>query len=210
MFKFAQGGVTWLPQSGNSVFLTFDDGPDPDVTWSLLKLLDEYQAKATFFVIGERAQRHAAVLKAAVDSGNEVGDHSWDHRYRPFFQSQANLQSWIVRSHSELASLLGRPPVGFRPPAGIITPPLVRALEELGIALIHWNRRFFDTRFRISTAKAMRIANQLQGGEIVLLHDGNARDARALIAGVKTVLEVGKSRGLRFQAIPYSGVRRGW
>ena len=207
MFNFVEGGITNFPQAGKSVFLTFDDGPDPAVTGPLLKLLAEFDAMATFFVIGQKAQKHPAVLNDILLSGNEIGDHSWDHAYRPFFQSRAKLQRWIARSHFELATLLGRAPVGFRSPAGIITPPLVRSLKELGIPLIHWNRRCYDTRFRLGEAKAARIANQLRGGEIVLLHDGNTRDPKALLEGVKIILSIGKSRGLNFQRIPRSNIR---
>jgi len=183
------------------VYLSFDDGPDPRVTPALLEILEDFQSQATFFVIGEKARRHPLLLEQMVDTGHAIGDHSWDHHYRYFFQSKKKLKAWIEHGQKELAARIGHTPIGFRSPAGVLTPPLQSVLKSLGIPLIHWNRRFFDTVRVFDGRKAEKAAREMSGGDILLFHDGNCPDPKRFLEGIRTLLRQGAARGLEFRGI---------
>jgi peptidoglycan/xylan/chitin deacetylase (PgdA/CDA1 family) len=171
------------------IFLTFDDGPDPDVTPRLLDLFDELAVRATFFVIGEKAARHRAILRRMLAAGHGVGDHSWDHTYSRFFQARPRLHAWIRRSQQQLEDLTGRACLGFRSPAGVTTPPLLQTLRELDLPLLHWNRRYFDTCFAFTPAKARCVGERLCAGDVVLLHDGNSKAPAQLTHAVRAMVQ---------------------
>lgn len=163
--------VRSLPQHKSSIFLTFDDGPDPISTPVVLDLLRREQVQATFFVIAEKARQSPDLLVRIRDEGHAVGNHSLDHRYRNFFRSQRGMGRWIDQATEVLRGLGLESSVGFRPPAGIVTPPLVRCLTSQGEPLVLWNERFYDAVLPWSEQKAKRSAQRLQPGSIVLLHD---------------------------------------
>ncbi len=184
-----------------TIFLSFDDGPDPKVTPALLELLDDLDAKGTFFVVGERALRYQDLTRWLLERGNAIGDHSWDHKFKNFFRSDAQLRAWIERGQRELSAVIGQRPLGFRSPAGVKTPPLRRVLTQLAIPCIHWNKRFFDTNFIFNPKRAARAAEKLHSGDILLLHDGNCPDPNTFLDGVTTLINLGKQRGFQFRAL---------
>lgn len=152
----------------NQIFLTFDDGPSVYGTEKVLEILDQYSAKATFFCIAQEAKNNRSLFNEIVKRGHAIGNHSLDHNFSNFFASQKILNHWIQSSHGIFRDDLGIEPVGFRSPAGVVTPPLTRALAELNIPLIHWNRRFFDTSVPIGWMKSF---HSYEAGDILLLHD---------------------------------------
>lgn len=174
---------------GPFVHLTFDDGPVPGSTERVLDALARHGARATFFVVVERARRERALLERIRREGHGVGNHSLDHRYGPFFRSEAFLKSWIRSAHEELAAMIGEDPIGFRSPAGVRTPPLHRALGALGIPLVHWNVRFFDTVFPWGVRRAEAAGRRVGAGSIVLLHDAPVARNVGALEGFLRVLE---------------------
>ncbi len=160
------------------LFLTFDDGPDPECTPQVLDLLAEHRAKATFFVVGEKALQHRTLLDRILREGHSVGDHSWDHLYRWYFSPKEELREWILHSQENLRDLVNRTPVGFRSPAGVITPPLRNILQGEGIPLILWNTRFYDAVFPWRTPRALGSLRNTRRGSVVLLHDRQRDESR--------------------------------
>lgn len=190
MFSYHTGAIRRMPAPKGRYFLTFDDGPHPEFTPRILDCLSESGGKATFFVVGTRAREHPALIDRIVKEGHAVGDHSWDHGYRYFFRSERALESWIRRSQGELSSRLGRCSVGFRPPAGVVTPPLVRVLGQLEIPLILWSRRYFDTQIPFTPRRATRAAGKLVAGDIVLLHDTQPTSGVSALCRISPVVSV--------------------
>ena len=184
------------------VYLTFDDGPDPVVTPLLLQILESLQCKASFFVVADQVQKNPEILQLVRKGGHAIGTHSWDHSYRNFFRADKVLRNWICRAHDDLTLRLNESPIGFRSPAGVITPPLRRVLRGLRIPLIHWNTRFFDTTFGFNERKGKKAASRLRAGDILLLHDGNCRDHEKFLAGVQSLVTEGQALGFRFDALP--------
>lgn len=185
-------GVNWtrLPDAAageRRIAITIDDGPDPEVTPGVLRILAAHGAQATFFFIGERAERHPALVRACAQAGHAVENHSYRHR-RAF----ALMGWWQLRRELELAQrrlgeLAGVTPRFFRAPAGLRSPLLDPLLQRLGLQLASWTRRGFDTVSADPDVVLARLSRDLRAGDILLLHDGHA--ARSAL-GEPVVLQV--------------------
>lgn len=161
--------------SPQSVALTFDDGPNPDVTPDLLDLLDEYSTKATFFMCGLAAERFSDLVKDVVSRGHSIGGHSWDHPSSGVRGlSDADWQVQIDQTHELLSELMGSEVNWFRPPRGITDRRTWSALREEGMTTVMWSVDAWDCKHRDPVAIAAGVLDLLQPGGIVLLHDNNA------------------------------------
>lgn len=182
--------LTRLPAAAagrREVAVTIDDGPDPRITPRVLDLLDERRAKATFFCIGERVQRHAALAREIVRRGHSVENHS--HRHPNYFSllGPRSLVSEIERAQATIGITTGQHPLFFRAPAGLRSPFLDPVLSRLGLRLASWTRRGFDTVSARADTVLGKLTRGLAAGDILLLHDGHA----ALTGnGVPVILEV--------------------
>jgi peptidoglycan-N-acetylglucosamine deacetylase len=163
--------IRQLPTGKKSVYLTFDDGPNELTTPLVLDVLAREGVPATFFLIGDRIKPQDKIVQRMLVEGHALGDHSLDHRYRHFFVSQAKMKNWLVNSQERFSELELPKPVGFRPPAGVVTPPLKRALQELSVPLILWNVRFYDAVWSWTEARVGGALDRITDGSIVLLHD---------------------------------------
>ena len=105
------------------------------------------------------------------DEGHAIFSHSIDHDYNKYFLGATEIQGWLETSLTQLKKAFGITAAIFRPPAGVLTPPLVAAASKLNLRLVLWNHRFFDTRFQWSIAKANRSLSRMKAGDIILLHD---------------------------------------
>ncbi len=179
--------LTRLPGAAPRVALTFDDGPDPDVTPRVLDLLDEAGARASFFCVGRRAAAHPRLVREIARRGHRVENHSLTHHHGFFFFWPRALRREVLDTQKLLADLTGRQPELFRPPAGIRSPLLEPVLARHGLALASWTRRGFDTVTGDAGRVLARLTRDLAAGDILLLHDGHARHTPA---GLPVVLEV--------------------
>lgn len=198
--------VVRLPASAverGEIALTFDDGPDPQVTPHVLDLLDEHGARATFFCIAEVARRHPDLVREIVRRGHAIENHSNHHQHAFAFLGLGGIRRDLAAAQSSLAALAGRVPRFFRPPMGLRNPLLDPVLHETGLRLVSWTRRGFDTREGDAAGVVARLAEGLAAGDILLLHDGHcARTA----SGAPVVLEVlprilDAARSLKLRAV---------
>ncbi|NNU42805.1 polysaccharide deacetylase family protein [Ramlibacter montanisoli] len=161
------------------VALTIDDGPDPEVTPAVLDLLDAAGARATFFCIADRAQRHPQLVREIVRRGHSVQNHTHGHSHRFSLLGPRGFAREIEAAQRVLAGLTGEAPRFFRAPAGLRNPFLAPVLHRLGLTLASWTRRGYDTRERDPQRVLRRLTRGLAAGDILLLHDGHcARDAQ--------------------------------
>jgi len=158
------------PLPSNAIALTFDDGPDPDVTPRLLKILQAHDARATFFVCGLAASRYPDIVRAVAAAGHAVGGHSWDHRVLRDLTGD-EWQRQIDTTHALLADLSGAPVRWFRPPWGIVDSGARERLRRHGVGTMLWSANGADW----SSDNPQRIANAairgLRPGVVLLLHD---------------------------------------
>lgn len=181
-----------------AVALTFDDGPDPQTTAGLLDVLARHEAPATFFVTGQRALRHPGLVRAILDRGHTVGNHTFSHDNLIMFKSTDALTREIQRAQ-EVFERLGFRPLAFRPPVGVTNPRLAAALARTGLYVVNFSRRAGDRGNRRVTGLSRRILRGLRPDDIVMLHDTAPRDAggtAAWLAEVERVLAGIRAQGL--------------
>jgi peptidoglycan/xylan/chitin deacetylase (PgdA/CDA1 family) len=162
------------------VLLTFDDGPDPDLTPQVLDLLSTHGVRAGFFLIGERAQRHPAIVQRMMHDGHLIGNHSWSHPAPGTMKTRAYLAD-VRRSRRELERLTGAPVKLFRPPHGHLTAATLTGLWLAGTQVMLWNvdPKDYATSDPAAVTAHLREA-RLQRGDVVLLHDTIASTVEAL------------------------------
>lgn len=183
-------GANWtrLPERGGpGVAITIDDGPDPDITPQALALLEGYGACATFFCIGERVLRYPDLAQEIVRRGHVIENHSQRHRHNFSLLGPSGMNSEVSQAQESIFRVTGSSPQFFRAPAGLRNPFLDPVLARLKLHLASWTRRGFDTVSADADAVFHRLANALQAGDILLLHDGNAARTRR---GQAVILEV--------------------
>ena len=166
------------------ISLTIDDGPDPEVTPAVLDLLDEAQARATFFCIAAQAEAHPQLCREIVRRGHSVQNHSHRHAHTFSISGPRAIRSEIERAQETIAQITAQRPRFFRAPAGLRNPFLDPVLFDLGLQLVSWTRRGFDTMRGDPADVLARLTRALSAGDILLLHDGNA----ARTAGGRAVL----------------------
>ena len=127
------------PATGALIALTFDDGPDARWTPPLLDLLDRHGQKATFFVIGERAEYQRALLQDIVSRGHELGNHTWSHSYATPFMSPQQLANELVRTNTVIEQSTGQRPRWFRPPVGLMSPRVALGAELAELDIVCWS-----------------------------------------------------------------------
>lgn len=183
------------------IAITFDDGPDPEVTPRVLDLLDEAGARASFFCVADHAARHAGVCAEIVRRGHAVENHSLRHSHTFAFLGMGGFRREISAAQAALLQACGRAPRYFRAPAGLRNPLLEPVLHELGLTLVSWTRRGFDTRGTDPAAVAARLTRGLAAGDILLLHDGGpartASGAPVVLESLRAVLARARSLDLR-------------
>jgi peptidoglycan/xylan/chitin deacetylase (PgdA/CDA1 family) len=153
-----------------TVALTFDDGPDPDVTPRLLELLRRHNVPATFFVAGARVERHPGLIREILSRGHTLGNHSYHHDPLLMLRSRARLREEVARTQDLLSAFAVRP-LTFRPPVGITNSRLPGVLRELGLCCVTFSCRAFDRGNRRIERLADIILRKIRPGDIVLLHD---------------------------------------
>lgn len=161
------GTITHVATCEPIIALTFDDGPHPEYTPRLLEILARYNAKATFFVVGESAKKHLELLQNMAAAGHAIGNHSWDHRSFPAIsRNERRLQMQaceeLIAPHSQKL---------FRPPYGNQNLASRFDAHRLGFRVIAWNVTGTDWRNDGAETVFGRLAKGLKPGSIVLLHD---------------------------------------
>ena len=204
-------GRNWsrLPDAAaarGEIAITIDDGPDPEVTPAVLDLLDSHAVRATFFAIASRASRHPALCREIVHRGHSVQNPSDRHSHAFSLLGPRGFARDIGAAQARLADLVGVPPRYFRAPAGLRNPFLAPALDRLGLELVSWTRRGFDTVRREPAGVLARLCNGLAGGDILLVHDGNAARTASgqpvLLSVLPALLERAAAAGLRAVTLP--------
>jgi peptidoglycan/xylan/chitin deacetylase (PgdA/CDA1 family) len=170
------------------IWLTIDDGPDEHDTPRILDLLDRYSARATFFLIGERAERHPRLVAETVRRGHEIGHHTQTHPVASFWcAGPARVGRELDRGLRALRTAGGEPR-WFRAPVGIKSPFLGPALRRRGLRCVGWSVRSCDTVSRDPNRVAARVMRAVRPGAIVLLHEGPSLEPRVRVRALEQLL----------------------
>lgn len=157
-------------ETEKKIALTFDDGPSI-YTLDVLALLKKYNAKATFFCIGKNIETHPEILQKVISEGHLVGNHSYSHSKFFDFYNAKKITEEIKRTDMLLEKFTSRKINFFRPPYGVTTPSIRRALKVTGHKTIGWNIRSLDGGTQNQELIFNRLIKHISPGGIVLLHD---------------------------------------
>lgn len=188
--------ITRISGTGNKVYLTFDDGPTPEITSQVLAFLLQYNAKATFFCRGDNAEGNPNLLRSIVNGGHVLGNHTYSHLHGWYTNSE-EYTSDCNRAHEILNTPL------FRPPYGKIRLSQYRKLRN-SYTLYLWTALSWDFHPWISKERCLKISlRNLHPGSIIVFHD-NQKSARNLLYVLPKILEFGSRKGYQFASLPLS------
>ncbi|MEO6872051.1 MAG: polysaccharide deacetylase family protein [Chthoniobacterales bacterium] len=157
--------------NGPYIAMTFDDGPSEKLTPELLDILKEHHIRATFFVVGQNAERYPQILQRAVREGNEIGNHSWSH---PAFakMSESGVRRELQKTDDAIRAAIGHSPVLLRPPYGSITAHQKQWIHaDFGYDIILWDVDPLDWKRPGPSVVMNRILKGTRPGSIILSHD---------------------------------------
>jgi peptidoglycan-N-acetylglucosamine deacetylase len=177
--------------------LTFDDGPSPQITPTILKALRQYHAHATFFVVGRNAKAYPALVKQAAAEGHAIESHSWSH---PSRCSPSAAASELAKTAAIIKKLTGRNPQLFRPPYGITTGNLCKQAQKQGYGVVLWTISTADSNRIGPSVIARNAIHTPNPGDFVLMHDGAGHKATA--QALPQVLRELTAAGFRFVTMP--------
>lgn len=163
-----------LAADDRRVWLTIDDGPS-EQTGALLDVLDAHGAKATFFLVGDRARARPEAVREIARRGHGIGNHSASHPQAWFWAlGPGRMRREIAATQDTLRALAGRAPHWFRAVVGMANPFVSAPLKAHGLSRVAWNARGFDGVGATPERTVERIGRDLAPGAIVLLHEGGA------------------------------------
>lgn len=180
------------------IALTFDDGPMPVHTEKVLDILKKEKVKATFFVVGEKAQKHPKLVMRIAKEGHTLGNHTYSHSRLDWINDEKLLKE--LKRTSELIGLLcGQKVRLFRPPYGRLPREKSKLIQQAGYDIALWSVNaddFYHKKKGMRSARSItaRVLSLIKGGDIVLMHDTTGEMAEALPGIIKSL----KKRGFRF------------
>jgi len=176
-----------IPNNENKVFLTFDDGPIPEITEWTLEQLKKYDAKATFFCIGNNIEKYPEIFNNIITQGHALGNHTfnhlngWKNSTEDYIENVKLCQSQISNPKSQILNL-------FRPPYGKIKPSQSRILRKLGYKIIMWDILSYDFDQTITPEKCLdNVLKNVVNGSIIVFHDNVKAEQNLKYALPKTL-----------------------
>lgn len=197
-----RGDIVWeIPSQKKTIAFTFDDGPDLKQTPQILEVLDQYQAKATFFVVGERVERFPEIVKLTLSKGHEVGNHSF--RHPPFHNiSKDKALTEIGKTQQAILQATGHTAVLFRPPGGSYNQNIINVSKQNNLQLILWSWHQDTKDWRAPGVQRIvnKVLKNVRNGDIILMHDyvyNSSQTSEAL----KIILPELKKQGYSFVTV---------
>lgn len=193
-----------IPTTEKVIYLTFDDGPTPEITNWTLDVLKQHKAKATFFCIGDNIEKYPDIFQQTLNAGHTIGNHTqnhikgWKTKAKDYLNNIAEAQkvidSKIVNRQLSITNF-------FRPPYGQITPKQGKKLIDLGYNIIMWDVLSFDWETAISKETCLNnVISKTAPGSIIVFHD-SVKASRNMQYALPKVLEYFSKAGYSFKAL---------
>jgi peptidoglycan/xylan/chitin deacetylase (PgdA/CDA1 family) len=185
--------------------LTFDDGPNDPFTFDLLEVLAKHEVKATFFMVGRYVKQRPEIAAAVAREGHVIGNHTFTHP-NLIFRTPAQVRSEIAGCEKALGDAVEKnhSPL-FRPPWGARTPLVLRTVRQLGMTPVLWSVTGYDWSATSAADIKHEVTRQVQGGDVVLLHDGGHKhmgvDRSHTVQAVDDLLHSYKEEGYAFRTV---------
>lgn len=193
------GSTVTIPPPGNDsssdrkVALTFDDGPHSTITMQILDTLDKYDAKATFFVVGNRIEKNSNVLIEIFDRGHEIGNHTWNHANLTSLSTNQVIEQ-LNSTNNAIKNAIGQYPTVFRPPYGAKNNQVVSVID---LPVIMWTIDTLDWKYRNASNLLPMVKKSLHNNAIILMHDIHQSTAD----GLESVLKYLQEQGYEFVTV---------
>src|SRR5579872_655696 len=196
---------TRFQPGSRQIALTYDDGPNDPHTLRLLDLLAKHEVKATFFLIGRFVRQRPDILREIVQAGHVVGNHTFTHPLL-IFKREADIRKEVSECRAVLQDAIGHHSNLFRPPFGGRRPAVLRVARELGLEPVMWNVTGYDWNAPPARQIERKVAKQIRGGDVILLHDGGylqmGADRSQTVIATGQLITRYKSEGYAFLTIP--------
>jgi peptidoglycan-N-acetylglucosamine deacetylase len=196
---------TGLSRSTKQLALTYDDGPNDPYTLRLLEVLGKHNVCATFFLIGLYVQQRPGIAREIAQAGHVVGNHTFTHPLL-IFKTESEIRKELSACRAALQDAIGEHSNLFRPPFGGRRPAVLRITRELGLEPVMWNVTGYDWNSPPAAAIERKVAKQIRGGDVILLHDGGHRqmgaDRSQTVIATDHLIARYKSEGYEFATIP--------
>ena len=178
-----------------TVYLTFDDGPIPEVTPWVLDVLERYKVKATFFCVGDNVRKHPDVYRQLLERGHKTGNHTFNH-----VQGWNNKTSFLLDNTAKADALIGSSL--FRPPHGHMRVPQNRAIQKAGYSVVMWDVVTRDySRFMTPEQVLQNVKKYTRDGSIIVFHDSLKAEKNMKYA-LPRAIEWLQNEGYTFALIP--------
>lgn len=195
----AYSGVTYqLMGKEKIVALTFDDGPHPIYTPQILDILDQYQAKATFFMIGNRMEQYPDIVREVSARGHLIANHTYTHPYNLRTLSPEKLKWEVDQCQQNMQTIAGQNTYLFRPPRGILNQEIIKIVQDKGYTIVLWGICTFNRKAPTPEMMANRVIKQAHPGQIVLLHDGRTDFRWKDVVATRLIVASLSRQGYRF------------
>lgn len=183
-----------IPDATHEVYLTFDDGPTPELTLSILEILDFYKAKATFFCVGENVKRFPELFNSILDKGHGVGNHTFNH-----LNAWKNDNYFYLENIAKAAEYI--PSRVFRPPYGRINSKLIKEIKK-HYQIVMWTVLSGDFDRNTNPLQCFRNATfKTKAGDIIVFHD-NLKAKQNVIEALPKTLDFFLKKGIKVVALP--------
>ena len=183
------------------VYLSFDDGPNPETTPRVLETLGQWGVPAAFFLVGRHAELFPDIARRVAGAGHDLGNHTHRHRKLHLLGPGA-IHREVTDAHRAIAEAAGVAPTLFRAPHGYRNPFVAREARRLGYVTFGWTGAIWDSARPGPEEIRRRVGKILEPGVIFLLHDGNGYDPRGdrtqTAAALPGILADARDRGFRF------------
>jgi peptidoglycan/xylan/chitin deacetylase (PgdA/CDA1 family) len=191
-------------RGSKQIALTYDDGPNDLHTLTLLDVLAKHSVRATFFMIGRYVRERPDIARAVAQAGHVIGNHTFTHPLL-IFKSEAETRGQLADCRRALEDAVGEHSNLFRPPFGGRRPATLRIVRELGLSTVMWNVSGYDWKAPTASAIEQKVAQQMRGGDIVLLHDGSHRalgaDRAKTVIATENLIRRYKDEGNKFVTV---------
>jgi peptidoglycan/xylan/chitin deacetylase (PgdA/CDA1 family) len=187
--------VVCVPTRARAVAVTLDDGPHAELTPEVLHVLERHGARATFFFLGAGVTRHPGIAAAAASAGHEIGNHGWADS-PAVLQSRTAFGRDLRRTADAVLAATGREPTFVRPGSGWFRPVHLREVRDAGWTLALGSVAVLDLRVSNVDREARFVADRLQPGAVVVLHEGGG-DRAGVVPLLDRVLTAARDRGYR-------------
>lgn len=202
--KWLFNNQVWsIPNNENKIYLTFDDGPTPEITEWVLDLLKKDEIKATFFCIGKNIQQNPAIFKRIIEEGHAVGNHTnnhingWKKSTKEYLGNVTFCEKTI---QNQIESKLEHNRL-FRPPYGKVTSSQSKSLRKLGYKIIMWDILTADFDKKIPQEECLKNATEkAENGSIIVFHD-SVKAHKKLLYALPRAIQYYKDKGFKFEVL---------